>query len=356
MRRALTTIAVASALLALAGCAATPPAAVAPTPTAAHEDPTVPPVSDPAPRVPLVCDQLASAPTVQAVAGTVLAPVSPVAQSDPPTIAPLASLQYGQLDCAWSREPSLTYNQSPPLITISVVPEVPSSYWAETLTMSQGVTDGTFPGDSIVQCTASQCRLDILVNGYWMSATVALDTEVTLETATPLFSAAVEAVATAAAPGARWTAPTSGARAGGAGPVDQAAVAATLGATMDGVICGPTAQAQEHWVAQAESGYAHCVYSLTGLPGHETAYVDIEYLPGGAWGFDATAAIMNPAITALPQLGVEAFSAPSGPDTTSILFIRGGDLVLVSVYPFEGTEPSPATAASIAEAIAPALP
>lgn len=358
LRYASRAVAVAGVILLLAGCTPAASSTADPTSAPATESPVVDAVT-PSSRVPLSCDQLATEAAITTAVGEPIGQVSAISVDYIPGLAPYATLQYGQLDCAWSPVP-MNYNESPPLVTISVVPEVPTSYWTETVAMMAGteVTQGGFAGDSYTSCTANadvnSCRLDTLVNGYWLAVNVKTWAGgVTAQSTHELFASAAAAVETAGVAGAAWVSPSD---TGATGTINTAKAAMALGASIETAHCGPTAQMREHWVAQAESGFTSCTYATTGMPDGADAFVTVNYLPGGAWALPEVTAGLGGHTTAVTGLGAGAFSTPGGPGASTIVFARGSDLVSVFSTGSTLVDLTPELMLSITTAMATALP
>jgi hypothetical protein len=344
----------AALLVVLAGCSPSPgngPSAATPTATATAEAP-----EQPTSRVAIECDELVPLEVVSAAAGEEVAAVDPVPESDQASLAEFAAEQYGQLDCAWSVGP-LGYNAVLPVVTASVVPEVPASYWDEyTAQLGETATaQDTFPGDAYTTCVtadeASGCRLDALIDGYWLAVQVSTEgAEVDIESVTSAFMAAATSVASTGDAPEAWPAYVGGPRPEGV--LDEPAVAAALGATVERTGCGRPAGQEEHTVAFAETGYGSCTYEILGLPDGQSAFVSVDVLPGGSWALEPLREVFTGAVTPLPEAGPDAYTTPYGADTTSAVLLRDDDLMLVSIRPSDTVELTPATITAIATAIA----
>jgi hypothetical protein len=311
----------------------------------------------PTSRVPLRCDQLASSAAVATAAGQPLEVVDPIAVDYIPALTPYVSIQHGDLECAWSQGP-LTYNGNPPIVSILVVPEVSAALWGEIVAELGDSADGLFAGDSHSSCTTngdiSECRLDTLANGYWLSVTVtAFDGGATAESTSQLFELAASAVQSAPTARPAWPVPDD---AGLTGTIDTALASASLHATVRRADCSPTPEAHEHWVAITAAGYTACTYSTTGSTGGAEAFITVYYLPGGAWAMPNAITALGAQATAVSGLGEGAFSVPDGPGASTTIFARGGDLVSVHSNSASDVELTPQIMTSIATAVAGSLP
>jgi hypothetical protein len=353
---ALRAVGCASLLVVLAGCAPTPSAEPSATPAAPVTAAPPEEPDEPSVRVPVACDELIPLDDVSAAAGADVEPVSPVVASDQASLAAFAAEQYGQLDCAWSVG-ELSYDSAGPVVTASVVPGVPASYWDDyTAQLSEATTPQKgFPGESYSTCFASEgssgCRLDSLIGDYWLSVQVSTaSAEVDNESVAAVFLAAANTVAGARPAPDAWPAYASGPRPEGV--VDEAAVSAALGATVERAGCGRPAGQLEHTVAFAETGYGTCSYEITGLPDGQSAFVSIDVLPGGAWAFEALRATFTGEVTPLPDAGAGAYTTSGGLDTVNAVRLRDDDIVLLGIWPSGEVPLAPATIASIVTAVA----
>jgi len=360
MKRFAPLVVAAAALVSLlSGCApdasASPDDSPKPTASSDAETPIV--ASTPTSRVPLRCDQLASSSAVASAVGQPIGVVSPISVDLVPTLEPYASVQHGDLECAWSPTP-LTYNVTPPIVSILVVPEVTAAQWSDVVGRLGDATEGGFAGDSHSSCTSdgdiSECRLDTLVNGYWLGVSAtAFDGGATAESTAELFRAAASAVESAATATSVWILPSD---AGTSGTIDTSLASAALGATVEQIDCDPTTEAQKHWVATAATGYTACTYSANGIDGGADAFVTVYFLPGGAWALQGATTALGAQATPATGVGDGALSVADGPGASTTMFARGSDLVAVHSNGSGEIELTPQILTSIPVAVAGALP
>jgi hypothetical protein len=338
----------------LAACGTTgptQPAVTEPDDMATAEAPTRPTV-----RVPIACDELIPLDTAVAAAGADVEVVEAAVASDQADLAALAAEQYGQLDCAWSVAP-LSYISTDPVVTASVVPTVPESYWSEYTAQLGATTTAqeTFPGEAYTTCFTTDettgCRLDALIGDYWLAVQVSVaDAALDLDDVTAAFMAAATAVSGAGDAPESWPAYAPGPRPEGA--IDESAAAASLGATVERTGCGRPADQLEHTVAFAETGYGSCTYEVSGLADGQTAFVSVDVLPGGRWALAPLRETFTGEITPVAGAGADAYTSPAGEETTSAVLMRGDDLVLASIWSSGAVALTPETVAAIATALA----
>jgi hypothetical protein len=320
----------AALLLTLAGCvpAQAPlpsPAAstsvIETTPTPASAQPAVP-VS----RVPFACADLLDQATVDAVLGFE-APLVRVTDDD--TLSTYALDQLGALTCSWL-DPADTASTAGALRLV-VVPDAPLDAWSESLAWVTPDADTTRFGEaSYLHCGASDCDLDMLVNGYWVSLQaypLGGDVFEPRSVIDLLFAPVVDSVSGASAPQGLWLPPglaTYPAPASCDDLIDPTTVSSLTGIEVEGVeFAGPSSQTLARSAPGPAVGQRDCYW----------AGVAASVLPGGAWAFDI----------AVDELGGETASDSGdfrfsrfgeefdqGEAQSNLIAAQGEDLVLVS--------------------------
>lgn len=332
MVRMLAAAVVTSLVVVLAGCAApTPVPTPGPATASATPTPTAEPAaSRPTPRFDVDCAGIAALADFTTLLDTPVATVDPALASagsgrEIPRVMYVEAV--GGLACEWSNGTphSQTMGTAPDYrgIEVQVFPEA-GDQWAK---FAQNYGEGGTRGCS--EYLRVTCDLDVLVNGYWITARVAgvvtataVESGVAVPEAAAFFDALESAVGALGAPGPEWApSPSLVLPSDCAALPSAAAVAALIGTDQELLLGRSGGGGWSNWAgARVESGGIACGWQTI----DDATAGRVETLPAGEWAARAT----------LPGYTVPSVPAPFaveglGPDDEA--FLRCGAIESYSV-------------------------
>jgi hypothetical protein len=319
----------------LAGC--TQPPTPAADPGTPEESPTAEAATRPRPSLEIGCTGLLALETVQA---QVTAEISLRIDETTP-IAGLdgtAQLQAGGMRCAWAGE-NRTDNSFDDGLQLDILPDATDDFvTASTDSSFDGMTAVDDLGDEAYrQCdtVVAICRIQVLVDGYWVSAQFSDSDYPTSDAPThaatasvELLGAAVEAIRAVPAPAPVWQPPQTG------DSVCTEALAAPIGGAIGADPAGFTRASTDGplWListaAARRLGVERCSWQ------NDTQW--LGRLPGGGWAVevapDAAAGTFLDGLTIEQVAGVGDVAIACGQGCVA-WFAHDGDLVEYAWYP-----------------------